>query len=317
MTDRYFTFVIVPETSIKVKKIRVRSPWIFLGGLFFAAVGMAVLLAIVEYSQVMGQIKVSQELVEEKRMLVSQLASVESRLREYQKKFQGFEVFAQKLENVIIHQIEFELENALTRSVPLADSNRMMWSKWSVEGLNRDFIWSSPGSSVLDQQIDFLGGIYQTILNKGFEIENRLQHVQEMMTDQREFLEVFPNFKPASGITASGFGVRTSAFSGELKMHEGVDIANYRHTAVYAAGKGVIKTSETRPGYGKLIIIEHGYGLETWYAHLDELLFTQGTRVEKGQIIGRMGNSGRTSGIHLHYEVRSKGIPVDPLNYIF
>ena len=118
------------------------------------------------------------------------------------------------------------------------------------------------------------------------------------------------------GYFTSGFGVRRSPYGGREKMHEGLDIANYPGTAIRAPADGTVVYAGAKAGYGQTLILDHGYRLETWYAHTRRILVRTGQRVRRGEAIAQLGNSGRSTGPHLHYEVRINGIPVDPLSYI-
>lgn len=99
-------------------------------------------------------------------------------------------------------------------------------------------------------------------------------------------------------------------------MHEGLDIANHIGTQIYATANGVVSFAGRKPGYGKTVVIDHGYGLKTWYGHCHRLRVKTGQKVRRGQNIALVGNTGRSTGPHVHYEVRVHGIPVDPLSYI-
>ena len=100
-------------------------------------------------------------------------------------------------------------------------------------------------------------------------------------------------------------------------MHEGLDIANRAGTIIRAPADGEVTYAEPKTGYGLTLILNHGYGIETWYGHLKHFLVGRGTKVKRGTKIALLGNSGRSTGPHVHYEVRVKGYPVDPLSYIF
>ena len=118
------------------------------------------------------------------------------------------------------------------------------------------------------------------------------------------------------GHFSSGFGVRRNPVSDRIKMHEGLDIANPPGTPIQAPADGTVTFSDTKPGYGRTLVIDHGYGIETWYGHNSKLLVARGQKVRRGDNIALLGSSGRVTGPHLHYEVRVHGIPVDPLTYI-
>ncbi len=147
-------------------------------------------------------------------------------------------------------------------------------------------------------------------------LEQVLQDQYELLVDKKAFLAALPTRKPAVGYYTSGFGIRSAPLGGRVKMHEGLDIANEIGTSVYAPAEGTVVYADVKPGYGKTIIIDHGYGLETWYAHTSKMNVRTGQKISRGQLIAQIGNTGRSTGPHLHYEVRFHGTPVDPLTYI-
>lgn len=122
---------------------------------------------------------------------------------------------------------------------------------------------------------------------------------------------------PALGFfyVSSGFGTRSDPFTGEIRRHTGVDIAGDLGVPVVAANDGIVISAGSSGGYGKLIIVDHGNGLNTYYAHLDSINVKTGQGVRKGMKIGEIGSTGRSTGPHLHFEVRVNGNPDDPLTY--
>ena len=115
----------------------------------------------------------------------------------------------------------------------------------------------------------------------------------------------------------SGFGVRSDPFRGRAAMHGGVDLAGPVGTPVYATADGIVARSEwNNGGYGNLVEISHGQGIETRYGHLSRLIARPGQRVRKGELVGLMGSTGRSTGSHLHYEVRIDGRAVNPIPFM-
>jgi murein DD-endopeptidase MepM/ murein hydrolase activator NlpD len=119
------------------------------------------------------------------------------------------------------------------------------------------------------------------------------------------------------GIITSPFGYRYSPFSTHLELHPGIDIAFGPGVPIIATADGIVENSETSRGYGILVIIRHAYGFSTFYGHLMRSCVNDGDIVKRGQIIGYMGSTGRSSGVHLHYEVRVTEIPTDPRLFMF
>jgi murein DD-endopeptidase MepM/ murein hydrolase activator NlpD len=125
-----------------------------------------------------------------------------------------------------------------------------------------------------------------------------------------------PSLWPVEGTIRSAFGVRNDPLSGEGAFHTGIDVSASRGTPVHATADGVITTEGWAGGYGKLLIIDHGSGLETYYAHLSQFLVIPGQEVSRGQIIALSGGTGRSTGPHVHYEVRVRGTPVNPYAFL-
>lgn len=126
-----------------------------------------------------------------------------------------------------------------------------------------------------------------------------------------------PSQKPVDQLNfTSNFGFRSDPFRGSRAMHAGVDIPGPIGTPIYATADGVIGRAQRLGGYGNYIEIEHGQGIQTRYGHLSSILVTPNTRVKRGQLIGRMGSTGRSTGSHLHYEVRLDGRAVNPMPFL-
>lgn len=117
--------------------------------------------------------------------------------------------------------------------------------------------------------------------------------------------------KPTTGTITSRFGVRATG------MHTGMDIANYQGTNIYAAAAGTVKFTGWYGGYGNLVILTHGNGVDTYYGHCNTILVTAGQQVSQGQLIAKMGNTGNSSGPHLHLEVRVNGVAQNPQTYVY
>lgn len=125
-----------------------------------------------------------------------------------------------------------------------------------------------------------------------------------------------PSVWPVEGRLMSSFGARTDPFSGEGAIHTGVDLSAPMGTPVVTAADGIVVHADWMNGYGRLIIIDHGNGLQTYYGHLSRFLVVPGQEVRRGDVIARSGATGRVTSPHLHYEVRMRGTPVNPYPYL-
>jgi len=144
----------------------------------------------------------------------------------------------------------------------------------------------------------------------------------ELAKNKTVMLASIPSIVPVSNATnrlVSGFGYRIHPIYKSLKMHTGVDFTAPRGTPIYATGDGTVKRLNLSnfSGYGILCVIDHGYGYQTLYAHLSKLNVKPGQKVKRGEVIGYVGNTGLSTGPHLHYEVIKNGKPVNPINYFY
>ena len=126
-----------------------------------------------------------------------------------------------------------------------------------------------------------------------------------------------PSAMPAEGTNfTSGFGVRSDPFQRRAAMHAGVDLSGPVGTKIYATADGIVGRSQWVNGYGNLVEIDHGHGIQTRYGHLSKSLVAPGQRVKRGDLIALMGSTGRSTGSHVHYEVRIDGKPVNPVPFM-
>jgi murein DD-endopeptidase MepM/ murein hydrolase activator NlpD len=146
--------------------------------------------------------------------------------------------------------------------------------------------------------------------------EQGVLELWETLSVQQSLIRATPSLKPTRGWYTSPFGYRMSPYTGAMALHTGLDIAATPGTPIYAPADGVVSFSGYDGGYGKLLSIDHGYGVVTRYGHNSELYVTVGQKVKRGDLIAAVGNTGRSTASHLHYEVRVNGLPVDPENYI-
>jgi murein DD-endopeptidase MepM/ murein hydrolase activator NlpD len=133
---------------------------------------------------------------------------------------------------------------------------------------------------------------------------------------KRNLLSSTPSIWPTKGWLSSGFGYRISPFTGLREFHKGLDISSRKGSKVIATADGVVTFAGKNGLYGNMIKIDHGHGMMTRYGHLEKMLKKRGDAVKRGDVIGLMGNTGRSTGPHVHYEVFLNGLPVNPKKYI-
>lgn len=140
--------------------------------------------------------------------------------------------------------------------------------------------------------------------------------LNQFLDEQKRRLASTPSIWPTRGWLSSRFGQRISPFTGKKEFHEGIDISTRMSTPIVSTANGRVAFSGWERGYGRVVRVDHGHGLETKYAHLKKSLVKKGQLVKRGDRIALVGNSGKSTGSHLHYEVHVNGQPVNPLRYI-
>ena len=140
--------------------------------------------------------------------------------------------------------------------------------------------------------------------------------VESRLLETRLQALMIPSAAPVDGPIGSGFGFRTDPFSGRAALHAGLDFPAESGTPIHAAAGGLVTLRETHPEYGQLLEIDHGNGLATRYAHVASYEVALGALVKRGQLVARVGNTGRSTGAHLHFEVLVDGVPQNPARFL-
>jgi murein DD-endopeptidase MepM/ murein hydrolase activator NlpD len=146
--------------------------------------------------------------------------------------------------------------------------------------------------------------------------EESLSELVKLLQSKKEMLVHTPSIWPVHGWVTSGFGFRINPFTGLTQMHEGLDISNRVGTPVMATADGIVSDTGKDSSHGNIVVISHGFGMNSRYFHLNKVFVRAGQKVKRGDKIAEVGMTGKSTGPHLHYEVRVNGIPVNPVRYI-
>jgi murein DD-endopeptidase MepM/ murein hydrolase activator NlpD len=306
MANRFYTIMIIPENSSRPRQFNipswlVRAGWVILPVLVLISVTL-----FLDYRFVANQVYENRELQSENRRLRQDVQLYQNRMESLQASLDRIENFSARLKMITNLMDQDQLSKHIELPPPNAAQNLAFAAK---EPLTPQATGESPSSN---EDTKFEKVSYQSL-----ELEQSLHDLYELLSDQKSFLNALPTKKPADGYFTSGFGVRVSPLGdGAEKMHEGLDVANAVGTPIKAPAQATVVFAGRKSGYGQIVILDHGYGLETWYGHTSRIIVKPGQLVKRGQLIALIGNSGKSTGAHLHYEVRVHGIPVDPLAYI-
>lgn len=214
-----------------------------------------------------------------------------------------------KSENIHLYEKTEEVEDKLTEIDKL---QRRLEKMAGIDSPSRG------GGISRDVEMDFtnhaeeMNVIAEVLEDKKLELEIFIEDLEA----QFDYLESVPDLRPTVGRITSRFGNRRDPFTKRIQFHQGVDMANSTGTSVKAAAKGTVVFAGANGAYGRTIIVDHGYGYKTLYAHNSKILVKVGDKVEKGQEISKMGSSGRSTGSHLHFEIHIDNVVTNPLELI-
>ena len=174
-------------------------------------------------------------------------------------------------------------------------------------------VWRSPFADSLGKGLNLS---LNNLSDRIEDVEERVHSAFALQTGKLRMWASLPSIQPANGWVTSEFGdVRGSKRKGS-RVHEGIDIAAPRGTPIMAAGGGVVTFAGYYHGYGNMLIVDHGHGITTLYGHCQSIFVAEGQNVKRGMLVAAVGNTGRSTGPHLHYEVQVDGVPVNPMLYI-
>lgn len=243
-----------------------------------------------------------------------EIHNLEARLTEFDEKLRTIT----ELEQTVIRLVGLDQNTKKNDSSTDVGNNIQMSALGSDDIQANAFVATRGDTSLLRKDPLLMGSLD----NRDFQIDVISQMLEESQKNlstliddvekRLDYLEAKPNLTPASGHITSPFGYRNNPFGRGREFHSGVDIANNYGIKIKAAGGGIVTCAGYNGGYGYVIVIKHGYGYETIYGHNQKLLVKVGDHVTKGQVISQMGSSGRSTGPHVHFEVRYQGTAIDP-----
>lgn len=304
--NRFYTFMIVPERSSNVKKWMVSNHTI---KIFCGMICLFILMSGVTAFYTAQYFAHKQEFKQasvKNHFLESELAQIQNQLGVTDSTLVRVQNFEQKLR--VITQLDAQPTTANVGPIS-EDEDRIMRMGLDQEPLSSQMKASHKHVQAIHFDIN-------RVAKRASLQEQSLQELYELLKDQRSILASTPSIKPVEGYYTSGFGYRISPFTGNRQLHAGIDLFAPIGTAVRATADGVVTRVDTDPGYGKLVVVSHGYGFSTLYAHNSKILAKVGQHIKRGQTISQVGNTGRTTGPHLHYEVKLNGHPINPVKYI-
>jgi len=287
MKSKSYTFLIASSNQGSVRRLRVPHSIVHLLALLAVVGGVTVFAAVTSYSRMLWKVTNYNELRTEKATLQKQYTRLQ----------------------VVVTDTNQRLSSLQSLATEVAMTYGIIRFRQTPFGLSEGPEGTEAEHQRTLDQFDFLKKNATSIaLASG--------GLRLMPGSSLADLAFTPSIWPVQGRITGSFGDRLDPFSGEGAFHAGVDISSVYGDAVRSAADGLVVAVETRPGYGHVVVVDHGFGTSTWYGHLSDFTTRVGARVKRGEMIGHVGTSGRSSGPHVHYEVRVYGAPVNPWRYL-
>lgn len=337
MERKTFTLILVNNRRGSTRRLVVSSGWLKAGVatmMVFAVIGAA---AVLDYVGLLTQSIENRHLRTENSELRRQYQVVEGKLNALENSLERVKTFVAKLR--AITNVESD-DRVLKLAIgPLPKSGQAVDSPTEFGGggrtpaalpvtgalagdesifLDHPVADQNAGELVVEGQRDYAAlviridqAVKETTLR-----ETGIIELWEMLSERQNLIAATPRIKPVRGWKTSTFGYRVSPFTGRPIMHSGVDIAASPGAPIFAPADGVVSFAGFDSSYGKLVSIDHGYGVITRFGHTSQVFVEVGQRVKQHDIIAAVGNTGRSTGPHLHYEVRVNGLAVNPENYM-
>ena len=288
MANEFYTLIIVPHAKARFRKIQVSvrlTKWV---------VGVAGVATLTLSGLLFHYTRIATEVHELRRLRVEN--------RDLLNKTQEYELSAGKLQAKVQ-----QLQNMVTKLGVMAGLEHSLPEPTAGVG----------GATSMDSAPPKLDASALADMDRSLtRLTDRSAQLEEFYRDQTVLLSATPSVWPVRGYLSATFGNRLDPFTGQKDFHPGIDISTPVGTKVHAPADGIVISSGPQGGYGNALVIDHGYGVVTRYGHLDSFAVKPGQRVKRGEVIAYVGNTGRSTGPHLHYEVWVRDQAQNPIHFI-
>jgi murein DD-endopeptidase MepM/ murein hydrolase activator NlpD len=305
--SKYYTVLCIDDKGTPVRETLISRRWLQAMATLVLLVAAVIGLGSYQFLEMRNELA-------DKQDLHAQLRQHENTIAAQRDQIQSFAQNINTLKSTIIALNTFEQKIRIMANLEhKADSASLL----AVGGsMPEDLDTNLPLSQDHDRLVREMHDQMEQVQQAGTFQENSFSTLLKSLEGKRNLLAATPSLRPTTGWVSSNFGYRVSPFTGRKEFHRGLDIATREGTEIIAPADGVVTYSGKKWLMGNMLTIDHGYGMITRYGHIKKLLKKKGNRVKRGELIALVGNTGRSTGPHLHYEVRLNGVPVNPVKYI-
>ncbi|MEB3100893.1 peptidoglycan DD-metalloendopeptidase family protein [Ferviditalea candida] len=326
--SRQFTFMVIPEANRSVVRFRVPGLILYLiPAVLITLVGALLIFFFLNDYNIHAKNLMKRDLIDKTSAYENKLKNKDNTIDKLQNQVIQLSQQADEMKTKVeeLKKLEQELKtlgkvgSTSTKVKPVAvlsaDNTPASHGQADQTGMG------GVTEAISDQDIQqLLTNTSSTFSSLGEDIDNLMDSLgdaRQKLLDKQYLLRVTPSIWPTiSNRITSGFGYRVDPFTGRPGFHSGVDIGGNLNDPVYVTAEGIVETTGYDVFHGRNIIVKHANGIKTWYMHLNQILVTEGQKVGKGEVIGRLGSTGRSTGPHLHYQVVKRGKTVNPMAYL-
>lgn len=288
MKTRFYTFFLASNDQSRILKLRIPIYVLHMLAVLAVVGGITVVAGVASYSRMLWKADSYNAIRAERDTLKTQFTTLQSKVKDTNQRLDSLQSLATEVAMTFgfmrFRETPFGLTS--TSSAPQDDFGR------TVAEFN--FLQRNATPLALSQE-----GLHLLPAQPGLGDES-----------------FTPSLWPVTGQITCSFGERLDPFSGEGEFHNGVDISASYGTPVHVTADGVVTAVEEHPGYGRVVVVDHGFGMATWYGHLSDFRAELSQKVHRGDVIGYSGSSGHSTGPHVHYEIRINGAPINPWRYL-
>ncbi|MEM6531489.1 MAG: M23 family metallopeptidase [Myxococcota bacterium] len=305
---KIYTVLVVPEGSSQVKRLTVPDRWRQYAYLALAGFVMVSLIMTVHYLHMFQEASENDSLKNENFALKARLRTLQQDVDRIDRSLQRINQLSSKV-GAITQLNDPERNLAIG---PVSDTNlgEVLYAPGERIDYDSELVDSKAAMRLIESRVDDAEG-------RSLREEQSMRELHNFFADEPGLLASMPSVRPIkSKLLTSTFGERTDPYTNRRVMHKGIDFAADHGSDVMAPADGVVIFAAARGAYGKTLVVDHGYGIQTHFSHLSDFKVEIGKKVLRGEMIGSVGNTGRSTGPHLHYEVRFNGIPQDPELFI-
>jgi murein DD-endopeptidase MepM/ murein hydrolase activator NlpD len=296
MNGKKYSIIIVPTSGGKSLQFSISGMWLYAAAVVILAVFSVNAFFTYGFFAKAYQHQTIADLIDENEFLISRVSYFSSEIENLKEDYSLMVDKEKELRTIFNLPMVDDQERALGIGGPVFSSEETL-------------------SNARQITYDAENRLDELVRLSSFEIE-QYDTIYRSLMNKKKDLDHTPSIMPSSGYITRGFGVRPDPFTGIKRMHSGIDVCNREGTPIYASANGRVKAIRRMGHLGITLIMDHGNGIETYYGHILKATVNRGQTVKRGDKIAEMGNSGRSTGPHLHYAVKKKGRWVNPMDYI-